>query len=293
MSKIMNRTKLVTAADENWDIVVDDRIPWFNLRFRELWHYHELILLFVKRDFTTYYKQTILGFLWYIIQPLFSTVVFTVVFGKFAKIPTDNVPPFLFYLSGNVVWMYFAGCLTDIAGTFVSNASIFGKVYFPRLTVPISVVLTKSFQLLIQFTLFICFLLFFMGQGAPVKPNWWCLALPGMFLQLAILGLGTGILISSMTTKYRDLIFAMTFFVQLWMYLSPIVYPLSQVPERFRMIYNLNPMVAIVESFRYAFLGVSAIEPIHIAISWTITFVVALVGIVFFNRIEKTFIDTV
>jgi lipopolysaccharide transport system permease protein len=164
----MEKTKATTVADDKWDIVVDNRISRFNLNLREVWRYHELILLFVKRDFTTNYKQTVLGFLWYIIQPLSTTVVFTVVFGNFAKLPTDDIPPFLFYLSGNVVWMYFAGCLTDIAGTFVTNANIFGKVYFPRLTVPISVVITRSFQLLIQFTLFICFLMFFMAQGAPI-----------------------------------------------------------------------------------------------------------------------------
>jgi len=289
----MEKPKSNAVADDNWDIVVDNRISRFSLNLGELWRYHELIFLFVKRNFTTNYKQTVLGFLWYIIQPLSTTVVFTVVFGNFAKLPTDDIPPFLFYLSGNVVWMYFAGCLTDIAGTFVTNAPIFGKVYFPRLTVPISVVITRSFQLLIQFTLFFCILLFFVAQGTPIKPNLWSLALPVLFFQLALLGLGTGILISSMTTKYRDLIFAMGFFVQLWMYLSPIVYPLSQVPERFRPFYLLNPMVAVVESFRYGFFGVSAIELMHIALSWTLTLLVTSVGIVLFNRNARTFIDTV
>jgi lipopolysaccharide transport system permease protein len=289
----MEKTKSNAIADDHWDIVVDNRISRFNLNLGELWRYHELILLFVKRNFTTNYKQTVLGFLWYIIQPLTTTVVFTVVFGQFAKLPTDDIPPFLFYLSGTVLWTYFAGSLTDIAGTFVTNASIFGKVYFPRLTVPISVVITRSFQLLIQFTLFIGFLLFFAAQGTPIKPNLWSLALPVLFLQLALLSLGTGILISSMTTKYRDLIFAMGFFVQLWMYFSPIVYPLSQVPERFRMFYLLNPIVAVVESFRYGFFGVSAVRPADIALSWTLTLLVTLVGIVQFNRIERTFIDTV
>ena len=219
--------------------------------------------------------------------------LFTVIFGKVAKIPTDGIPPFLFYLSGNVVWGYFAQCLTGTSNSFTSNAEIFGKVFFPRITVPTSVVITGFFQFIIQFTIFLGFYFYFMINGADVRPSLLILILPLILLQMAVLGLGAGILISSLTTKYRDLTFAMGFGVQLWMFLTPIVYPLSQVPGRFRLIYAINPMVSIVELFRAAFLGVSAVEPIHIGISIAVTVIVFIAGVLMFSKIEKTFMDTI
>nr|NQU93970.1 ABC transporter permease [Bacteroidota bacterium] len=279
--------------NENWDLIIKPKTGWFNLHLGDVWGCRDLIGLFVKRDFVTFYKQTILGPLWYIIQPIFNTIVFTIIFGKIAKIPTDGIPPFLFYLSGNVVWGYFAQCLTGTSNTFVSNAGIFGKVYFPRITVPISVVITGIFQFIIQFTIFLGFFFYFLQKGVDVRPSLLILILPLILLQMAVLGLGVGMLISSLTTKYRDLAFAMGFGVQLWMFLTPIVYPLSQVPEKYRLLYVINPMASIVESFRAAFLGVSAVEPLHIAISIGMTIIIFLTGIVLFNRIEKTFMDTV
>jgi lipopolysaccharide transport system permease protein len=249
--------------------------------------------MFVKRDFVTFYKQTILGPLWYIIQPLVNSVIFTVIFGKLAKIPTDGIPPFLFYMAGTVVWGYFSTCLTQTSNTFVANREIFGKVYFPRITVPISIVITGIFQFLIQFLIFIGFLLYYWHQGANVEPSIMVFTLPLILLQMAILGLGMGILVSSLVTKYRDLTFAMTFAVQIWMYLTPVVYPLTQVPENYRNLYVLNPMVSIVESFRGAFLGVSSIETHHILISVFVTMIIFIIGIILFSRIEKTFMDTV
>ena len=279
--------------EQQWDMVLKPKTGWFDINFKELWQYRELVVMFVKRDFVTYYKQTILGPLWYIIQPLFTTLVFTVVFGQVAKIPTDNLPPFLFYMTGNVAWGYFSACLMGTSNTFTSNASIFGKVYFPRLTVPIATVISSLMQFGIQFILFLCFYFYFIYTGAPIIPKIWILALPLLVLQMALVGFGVGVLVSSMTTKYKDLRFAMGFIVQLWMYATPIVYPLTQVPEWFRAWYSLNPMVSIVECFRYAFLGSGAIQWNYIMISWAVTLFILCIGILLFSKIEKNFMDTV
>ena len=278
---------------ESWDVVIKPVHGWFNINFKEIVQYWDLILLFVKRDFVVFYKQTILGPLWHIIQPLVNSGIFTIIFSKVAKIPTDGVPPFLFYMAGTVTWGYFAACLTSISSTFVSNSEIFGKVFFPRMTVPIAIVITGFFQFFIQFVIFLGFLLYYWSQGAQVEPTIMVFTLPLILLHMAILSLGMGILISSLVTKYRDLLFAMSFAVQIWMYITPVVYPLSQVPENYRMLYVLNPMVSIVESFRGAFLGVSSIEPSHILISVIVTIGIFFTGVVLFSRIEKTFMDTV
>jgi lipopolysaccharide transport system permease protein len=284
----------VPVTHENeWDMIIKPKTGWFDIDLTELWRYRDLIGMFVKRDFVTLHKQTILGPLWFIIQPLFTTLVFTIIFSKVAKIPTDNLPPFLFYLSGNVAWSYFATCLGRTSDTFNSNAGIFGKVYFPRLTVPLSVIISALLQFGIQFFLFLGFYFYFMIQGAPILPKLWIAALPILLLQMALLGLGMGILVSSMTTKYKDLRYAMGFVTQLWMYATPIVYPLSLVPDWLRPWYVLNPMVSIVESFRYAFLGSGAIEWSYVATSWLVTLVILFAGIILFSRIEKTFMDTV
>jgi lipopolysaccharide transport system permease protein len=280
-------------TDPEWDLVIKPDRGWFDLRLGDLWQYRTLVYLFFKRDFVTFYKQTILGPLWYIIQPLFNTVVFTIVFGKIAKIPTDGIPPFLFYLAGNVIWGYFSNCLTETSKTFTSNAQVFGKVYFPRLTVPISVVLTGVVQFAIQFSIFLAFYVYYIANGIEIRISLLCFALPLILLQVAILGFGVGILISSITTKYRDLGFALGMFVQLWMYLTPIVYPLSQVPEKYRLIFVLNPMTSVVELFRAIFFGSSSIEPLHVLISASATFIVFGVGILTFSKVERTFMDTV
>ena len=290
---LIKNHQAIESPEETWNIVIKPKRGWLNIPFGEIYRYRDLIFMFVKRDFVTFYKQTILGPLWYIIQPLVNSVVFTVIFGKLAKIPTDGIPPFLFYMAGTVVWGYFSTCLTQTSNTFVANREIFGKVYFPRITVPISIVITGIFQFLIQFLIFIGFLLYYWHQGANVEPSIMVFTLPLILLQMAILGLGMGILVSSLVTKYRDLTFAMTFAVQIWMYLTPVVYPLTQVPENYRNLYVLNPMVSIVESFRGAFLGVSSIETHHILISVLVTLTIFIVGVILFSRIEKTFMDTV
>lgn len=290
---MMHSSPNSTEDNTSWDIVIKPKTGWFDIDFKELWRYRDLIFLFVKRDFVTFYKQTILGPLWYIIQPLFTTIVFTIIFGKVAKIPTDSLPPFLFYMAGNVMWGYFAASITATSNTFNANTAIFGKVYFPRLTVPLAIVIVNFVQFGIQFILLICFYIYFKYEGAPIEMTAWVLLLPIMLLQMALLSLGFGILVSSLTTKYKDLRFVMTFIVQLWMYATPVVYPLSQVPEWIRPYYIFNPMVALIEEFRLAFLGTSVISRSQIGISWLVTILILFLGIILFSKIEKNFMDTI
>jgi lipopolysaccharide transport system permease protein len=278
---------------DKWDLYIKPKSGWFNIEIGEIFRYKDLITLFVKRDFVTFYKQTILGPLWYIIQPLFNTLVFTLIFGKVAKIPTDGLPPFLFYLSGTVVWSYFSHCLNETSNTFTTNAEVFGKVYFPRIAVPISVALTAVFQFLIQFAIFLGFLSYFWYKGSNINPTIYIITLPLIVLHMAILSIGFGMMISALTAKYRDLAFAMSFMIQLWMYLTPIVYPLSQVPEKYRLFILINPMTAVVESFRGAFLGVNSITPQELLFSIFLSILFFISGIVIFSRVERTFMDTV
>lgn len=274
--------------------VIRPATGWFDLRLADLWRYRDLIQLFVRRDFVAVYKQTILGPLWYVIQPILTTLVFTVIFGRVARIPTDGVPPTLFYLAGLTVWNYFAGCLNRTSNTFVSNASIFGKVYFPRLTVPISVVISGLISFAIQLLLFLGFLTFYALNGTAIAVNpLLLLALPLLIIQIAALGLGFGVIVSSLTTKYRDLTFLVTFGVQLWMYATPIVYPSSRIPEKWLWLLSLNPMTPVVELFRYTFLGVGVIHPWQIVQGAVTTLVVLVTGIILFSRVEKSFMDTV
>ena len=278
---------------EKWDLIIQPRRRWFDLHLRDLWRYRDLISLFVKRDFVTFYKQTVLGPLWYIIQPILTTIVFTVIFGKVARIPTDGVPPFLFYLAGTITWSYFANCLNQTSNTFVKNAGIFGKVYFPRLTVPVSIVIINLVKFGIQLTLFLGFYFYFIAGGSPVRPTLLVLLLPVLILQMAVLSLGVGILVSSLTTKYRDLTYVMTFAVQLWMYASSVVIPASSIPEKYLPFYMLNPMTSVIEVFRYAFLGRGVVDTVYMSISWVVTVFILFLGITLFSRIEKSFMDTV
>ncbi len=266
---------------------------WFDIHLSELWRYRDLIMLFVRRDFVAVYKQTILGPLWFLIQPLLTTVVFTVIFGRIAKIPTDGIPPMLFYMSGVVAWNYFAGCLNKTSDTFGGNAHLFGKVYFPRLTVPISVVITNLLTFAIQFALFLCLLAYFSASGSTVGLQPSIVFLPLLVVQMAALGLGSGIIVSSLTTKYRDLTQLVGFGVQLWMFATPIVYPASQIPLNWQWIIGLNPMAPVVEYFRFAFLGAGTVNPVQLGLSALTTLLVLATGIILFSRIEKSFMDTV
>ncbi len=266
---------------------------WFDLQLAELWSYRTLVYLFVRRDFVAIYKQTILGPLWFVLQPLATTLVFTVVFGRIAKIPTDGVPSFMFYLTGLTLWNYFAACLTKSSGTFIMNAAVFSKVYFQRLTVPISSAISSLLSLGIQLSLLIVFGAYFMIQGSAIRPNLLLLAVPLLILQIALLGLGFGFIIAALTTKYRDLAQAITFGVQLWLFALPIVYPVSQVPSQWRVVILANPVAPIIELFRMALLGVGSVTPLQVIISVAATLAVLIVGVVLFRRTERTFADTV
>jgi len=282
-----------TNNQEEWDLIISPQRNWWDLRLGELWRYRDLIRLFVWRDFVAYYKQTILGPLWYVIQPILTTLVFTVIFGNIAQLSTDGLPPFLFYLAGNTVWSYFSACLVNTSNTFTTNAGIFGKVYFPRLSIPISVVISNLISFSIRLVLFIAFWIYFLVRGAEFQPNWWILILPVLVLMMGGMGLGLGIIVSSMTSKYRDLQHLISFGVQLLMYATPIIYPLSSVQGVWRWLLLVNPMTPIIEIFRLAFLGTSSLEPIYMIYSVVFTVIVFCVGVLIFNRVETTFMDTV
>ncbi|MFI5295198.1 MAG: ABC transporter permease [Thermodesulfovibrionales bacterium] len=282
-----------TNETQTWTSIIRPVSGWFDIHLSELWRYRDLIMLFVRRDFVAVYKQTVLGPLWFLIQPLFTTVVFTIIFGRIAKIPTDGLPQPLFYLSGVVAWNYFAGCLNSTSNTFAGNAGIFGKVWFPRLTVPISVVITNLITFAVQSLLFLGLYFFFLVRGAAIAPKPALCLLPLLILQMAALGLGFGIIISSLTTKYRDLTYLVGFGVQLWMYATPVVYPLSRVPERWQWIIAMNPMAAVIEVFRYAFLGAGTVHLWQMGLSVVTTVLVLILGIILFSRVEKSFMDTV
>jgi lipopolysaccharide transport system permease protein len=253
----------------------------------------DLIALLVHRDYVTFYKQTILGPLWFIIQPLLTTIVFTIIFGKVARISTDGIPPFLFYMAGILPWMYFSSCLEKTSNTFLANTGIFGKVYFPRLVIPISIVLTNLITFFIQFVIFLGFLAYFYFYGSEVNPSILLLLTPLLILQIAMLGMGVGILISSLTIKYRDLTFVLGFGIQLWMYASPLVYPMSQVSDRWRWIISINPMSNVLETFRYMYLGKGLVTIQSCAISISTTLVLFFIGLYLFTKAERNFMDTV
>ena len=272
---------------------ITSKRSWFDLNLRELWRYRDLIVLFVRRTFVSQYKQTILGPAWAIIQPLLTTVVLTVVFGNIAGLAPAGVPSFAFYLCGSIAWGYFSACLTTTASTFTANAAILGKVYFPRLVMPVSSVISQLISFAIQFCFFLAFLLYYWFSGQNVQPSLWVLLTPVLLAHMALLSLGCGVIISALTTKYRDLAMVVSFGVQLWMYATPVAYDVSVIPERLMGLYMLNPVSPIITLFRYAFLGIGQPYWGAYAISCAVTAVVLFVGILLFNRVEKTFMDTV
>ncbi len=284
---------VVTSERERWTQIIGPQRGWFDLRLRELWRARDLIMLFVWRDFVSQYKQTILGPLWYLIQPALTTITFTIIFGRIAALPTDGLPAFVFYLAGTVIWGYFAQCFTTTSTTFITNAGIFGKVYFPRLSVPISILISNLVAFGIQFLFFLAFLFYFMASGSEIHPNAAMLFLPVLLLIMAGLGLGMGIIISALTTRYRDLRYLVAFGVQLFMYATPIVYPLSAVSGNFRLLILANPLTAIVETFRYGFLGAGTFDLWNLAYSFGFMLVTLLIGVLLFNHVEATFMDTV
>jgi len=285
------------AAGE-WTTRIRPRTGWFDINLRELWQYRDLIWMLIKRDFTLIYKQTILGPAWVVIQPLLTTVIFTVVFGNIAGLPTDGMPKFLFYMGGNIAWQYFANCLNATSSTFITNRNIFGKVYFPRLCMPLSTVFSRLINFGVQFALFAVFVVYYMLQpDSAVQPDWQLILLtPLMLLQLAMLGLGFGMIVSSMTTKYRDLQLLVSFGVQLWMYATPVTYPASMIAEKFPQllgVYMLNPLTPLIELFRAAYLGSQSYYLNYYWLSIAMTVLIFGLGVVLFSRVEKTFMDTV
>ena len=284
----------IGQEDLPWDLVIRPRVGWLDLNLSEVWRYRDLITLFVKRDFIAQYKQTILGPIWHLIQPVMTTIVFIVVFTNIAGIPTDGAHPVVFYMSGLTLWTYFSGCLTATSSTFVSNAGIFGKVYFPRLVTPIAVVLSNLVKFFIQFMMLLGVIFYFSFHGYPVGLSWNILFLPVLLVCTACLALGMGIIISSLTTKYRDFGVLVGFGVQLLMYATPVVYPLSYLKQnRVLWLLEFNPLSAVVEAYRYLLLGSGTFTVWQLVYSFFSAVVVLLVGLVLFNRVEKSFMDTV
>ena len=282
------------TSPEHWSLIIKPHTRWWDLHLEDVWRYRDLLWLFVRRDFVSGYKQTILGPLWFFIQPLLTTIMFTIIFTGVAKISTDGLPPMLFYLAGTTPWNYFAACLTSTSNTFVINAGLFGKVYFPRLVVPLSIVISNLIQFLVQFLLFLGFFGWYAIQGTDLQPNVFLILVltPVLLILMGLLGLGVGITISSMTTKYRDLARLVTFGVQLLMYATPVIYPMSAIPEKYRWMIQCNPMSAIIESFRSIYLG-GPVPWLGLGLSTIITVVILALGVVLFNKVEKTFMDTV
>ncbi len=277
-----------------WTEVIEPKTSLFDLKLKEVWNYRDLLFMFVKRDFTATYKQTILGPLWFFIQPILTTLMFTIVFGKFAGLSSDGQPRMLFYLSGLTIWNYFAECFTKTSNVFTANAGIFGKVYFPRLVTPLSIVVSGLMRLGIQFLLFLCFYGFFLLKGVDtLHPNWAIVLTPVLIVLMAGFALGTGMIFSSLTTKYRDLGFLLAFGVQLLMYATPVIYPVNSLPEKYKAYVLVNPLSSIVETFRYAFLGSGYFSWNSLLYSAAVMIVLLITGVLVFNKVEKSFMDTV
>lgn len=281
-------------TDKTWTTIIKPHNKLWEVDFKELWRYRDLFMMYVKRDIITMYKQTILGPLWFVIQPAITTIMYMVVFGGIAGISTDGLPQPLFYLAGICLWQYFADCLNKTSSTFISNQGIFGKVYFPRLVAPLSTIVSGLVKLGIQILLFVIVYIYFLAIGTPVEPNWALSLFPLLVIMIAGLALGFGIIISSLTTKYRDLTILFTFIVQLWMYGTPVIYPLSSIPEgKIKLLMQLNPVTPIVETFKYGTLGTGEFSWNMLGYSFCFMLVVLSIGIVLFNKVQRSFMDTV
>ena len=280
-------------GEKNWLEIIRPKRNLFDVNLRELWHYRDLIILFVRRDFVSKYKQTILGPLWFIIQPLLTTLMFVFVFGNVAGFSTDGLPKVLFYFSGLVGWNYFSQSLTATSNVFVTNANIFGKVYFPRLSLPISIVISNLLQFIIQFIFLLLFIIYYAFKGVPINLSMHLFLLPVLIFMLAGLGLGFGIIISSLTTKYRDLTYLVTFGVQLFMYVTPVIYPLSSLSGTYKSIIVLNPLTSIIEAFKFVMLGIGDLSYGGLLYSVAFLIVSLIIGVLVFNKVEQSFMDTV
>jgi lipopolysaccharide transport system permease protein len=279
---------------ENWELVIKPHTSWFDLRLKEVWRYRDLVWLFVQRDFASQYKQTILGPVWHLIQPLLTTMIFLFLFGNVARIGTDGIQPVLFYMAGITIWNYFSACLTTTANTFLGNAHIFGKVYFPRLVIPLSVVISNIIRFGIQFALLLAFMVAYIFKGTPMHLSVFWLYIPLLIIIMAGIALGMGIIISSLTTKYRDLSLFLTFAIQLGMYITPVAFPMSFLTGKsYQWVVNLNPLAVIVESFRFCLFGVGTVTTGGLIYSVAFMIVSLLLGAMIFNKVEKDFMDTI
>jgi lipopolysaccharide transport system permease protein len=294
MKETFSKTEILKSDD--WDLIIRSQKNWLDIKFADIWQYRDLVFLFVRRDFVAQYKQTLLGPLWHVIQPLLTTFLFTIIFGKLAHLGTDQSPPALFYLSGVIMWNLFSGCVLGTSSTFVNNVGIFGKIYFPRLVIPISVIISTIIRFGIQLALFILvlvyFLVFMKGEAGLVAPNMHILLLPWILIIVAILGLGIGILVSSLTTKYRDLTMFVNFGISLLMYLSPVIYP-AIIWKQYEWVMKLNPLTYVLEGFRYSFIGTGHFSFHGLIYSTIFALLFFFVGVVFFGQVEKKFMDTV
>ena len=285
---------LVTLEKESWTETIAPQRGFFDLRLKELWRYRDLVALFVRRDFVSIYKQTLLGPLWIFIQPLLTTIVFTIIFSRIAKLSTDQIPPVLFYMSGITLWTYFSDCLIKTSNVFVANAGIFGKVYFPRLTSPVSIIISNLIKFGIQLGMFLCMYAYFIyTDQIELRINITLLILPLLVLLMALLGLGLGIIFSSLTTKYRDLAFLLQFGVQLLMYATPVIYPLSSTGGKLKAILSMNPITPVIETFRSVIFTGAIADFGGLGYCVIVTIAILLIGIIIFNQVEKSFMDTV
>jgi lipopolysaccharide transport system permease protein len=288
--------KAFDNENEPWDLVLEPDSKWYSLRLKQVFRFKDLLFLFVRRDFVSVYKQTILGPIWFLLQPIITAVIFALVFGLFGSIPTEGIPSLLFYTTGITMWNYFSDTLTKTSDTFTANAGIFGKVYFPRIIVPLSIVFSNLIKFAIQFGLFLVIWLYYLFTTDLLHPNSAIVLVPLLIVIMGFLGLGLGIIISSMTTKYRDLKFVISFGVQLMMYASPIVFPLSLVTEKYpnyKYLLLANPITSIIETFKYGFLGVGVFNWYYLAYSVICTVVIFFIGLIVFNKVERSFMDTV
>lgn len=283
----------INQVEEDWDTIITSKNPLLDFRFKEVWKYRDLLVLMVKRDIAQLYKQTILGPLWFFIQPVLTSGVFTVVFGNVANIETNGIPYFLFSLAGLTFWNFFADALNKSSSVFRDNASVFGKVYFCRLVVPLSIVANNMVKFAIQFGVFIIAYFYYLSIDDVIQPNLYALLFPLLIIMTGLSALGFGLIFTAATAKYRDLYFLLTFGIQLWMFITPVIYPLSEIPEEYRFYAMLNPMASIIETFKYGFLGQGMFSWTYLIMGFVSMVVFLLIGIISFNRTEKSFIDTV
>ncbi|MEZ5105570.1 MAG: ABC transporter permease [Draconibacterium sp.] len=281
------------SNDGNWDLVIKPESRLIDIDFHEIWKYRTLLVMYVKRDIVTFYKQTILGPLWFFIQPLFTTLIFMVIFGGLAGISTNGLPQGLFYMAGILCWNYFADCLNRTSIVFKENQQVFGKVYFPRVLVPVSIIISNLVKFGIQFLLFAIVYVYYLVKGVSVHPNIGVLYFPVLIFIMAALSLGFGMIITALTTKYKDLVFLIQFAVQLWMYATPVIYPLSEAPDKYKMLILANPMTAVVETFKYGFLNQPSYNLLNLLYSFIFSIIILTLGILVFNKVEKGFMDTI